>query len=315
MSTFKIPTVTDRESFVSGVIHRCEFFRRIQIWPDASEVNFEGWLSNFSGKDETYLAAKILSGFMFCSKRMVNRLLYDAIGNVIAAIQCVRGRYQNRFYNDGVYYCYIPGENPSETDSGHLFLRKLRDVLHISPDRILAPSQLVSLFQRSSPGSLNLVFCDDFVGSGCQCRVALCDRTYSELGDVSIYDFAQANQHVLAYAPIIANGLGYKRIKAWLPKLLLYPVHVLGDEYNLFSQMCFCWNHDIGLFKEGIALICDKCNMLGICDNNKEVSMKGFHGQGLMIGFEHGIPDSDSAIFFYSEKGWTPLMERYYERY
>lgn len=311
---FSESTTNERERFVKHVLQRCSFFRRTQVW-DASEVKFEGWIENFSGEDERFLAAKILNGFIYYSKSMVNRLLYDAIGNVIADIQHIRGCSEYRFYNKNVYYCYIPGEKPSETDSGHIFLRKLRDALHVSPDRILAPSQLVSLLERGRTETLNLVFCDDFVGSGCQCRVALHETTYSELGGVSIYDFAVANNHVLAYAPIIANGLGYKRITSWLPKLLLRPVHVLGDEYNLFCSTCFCWNHDIGLFKEGIAMICDKCKSLGICDDNKEVSMKGFHGQGLMIGFEHGIPDSDSAIFFYTEKGWTPLMERYYERY
>jgi len=307
-------TTNEREHFVKHVLQRCSFFRRIQVW-DASEVNFEGWIENFSGKDERFLAAKILNGFIYYSKSMVNRLLYDAIGNVIAEVQHFRKLNDKKFYEKDVCYCYIPGEKPSPTDSGYTFLRRLRDKLSIPPDCILSLNELVSRLKESSNGRFNVVFCDDFVGSGCQCHMALKRHIYPELDNCSIYDFAGQNGQILAYAPIIANELGYRRICSWLPNLILRPVHVLGSEYNLFNPECFCWNHDIGLFKAGVDMIADKCRAIGICDDNREVSMKGFHGQGLMIGFEHGIPDSDSAIFFSSEKGWTPLMERYYERY
>ena len=76
----------EKDNFVNSTLERFKFFRQIQILPLASVFDFEGWMENFSGIEEKYIAAKILSGFMYYERGMVNRLLYDAIGNVIADI-------------------------------------------------------------------------------------------------------------------------------------------------------------------------------------------------------------------------------------
>lgn len=303
----------ERETFVNSTLERFRFFRQIQILPVAGVFDFEGWMENFSGMEERYIAAKILSGFMYYERGMVNRLLYDAIGNVIADIRKIRKSNGCNFYLKEVIYSFIPGETPSVTDSGYLFTRKLRDDLGVPPKHIVEFAEVISTLKNTPDNGLNLVFCDDFVGSGCQCRKALNGKNYTELGGQTIYGYALAHGQVLAYAPLIANMIGYSSIKVSMPDLILRPVHVLGDEYNLFNPQCFCWNYDSGLFNAGVDLITEKCRDIGIPDNNSAVSMKGFRGQGLMIGFEHGIPDSDSAIFFCKDR-WNPLMERYYER-
>jgi len=92
------------------------------------------------------------------------------------------------------------------------------------------------------------------------------------------------------------------------------PVHELGDEYSLFSEQCVCWNGEYDLYCAGVELIRRVSGILGISDDNGEVSVRGFGGQGLFVGFEHGIPDSDPAFFFYADKGWKPLMGRSYAR-
>lgn len=303
----------ERDNFINSTLERFRFFRQIQILPLASVFDFEGWMENFSGIEEKYIAAKILSGFMYYERGMVNRLLYDAIGNVIADIRKFRKSDECDFYRKKVIYSFIPGETPSVTDSGYLFTRKLRDDLGVPPEHIVEFSKVISILQNAPKGELNLVFCDDFVGSGSQCRKALNGKDYIEFGGLTIYDYALANGQVMAYAPLIANILGFNRIKVSMPDFILRPVHILGAEYNLFNSQCFCWNYDSGLFNAGVEMIAEKCRNIGIPDNNSTVSMKGFHGQGLMIGFEHGIPDSDSAIFFCKNR-WNPLMERYYER-
>lgn len=303
----------ERENFVNSTLERFKFFRQIQILPVARVFDFAGWMENFAGTEERYIAAKILSGFTYYESGMANRLLYDAIGNVIADIRRIRKSNESDFHAKRVIYSFIPGETPSVTDSGYLFARKLRDDLGISPENIVDFAKVVSILQGSSRSDVNLVFCDDFVGSGCQCRKALNGKKYEDLDGQTIYDYALAHGQVLAYAPLIANVIGFNVIKASMPDFILHPVHILGDEYNLFNSQCFCWNYDAGLFNAGIEMITEKCRNLGIPDNNSVVSMKGFRGQGLMIGFEHGIPDSDSAIFFW-KNNWNPLMERYYER-
>ena len=50
----------ERETFVNSTLERFRFFRQIQILPVAGVFDFEGWMENFSGMEERYIAAKIL---------------------------------------------------------------------------------------------------------------------------------------------------------------------------------------------------------------------------------------------------------------
>ena len=301
-----------KEKFVKATLERGSFLRRINVWPP-SDIFYEEWLSNFVSLDDRYIASKILNSFLYYSKPMVAKLLHDAVGNAISLIAQKVHPSERGFYKKEVFYSYIPGENPNPTDSGLLFMRKLREALDISDHKTLMFDTLKDkLLKEGTKQRLLIVLCDDFVGSGNQCIKALTTPLSSEC-NASVYNLAQSGGHTIAYAPLISNSLGARRIQTRLPDLIFTPAHVLGEEYNLFSEKCLCWEGDYDLYCAGVELIRRVSAKLGIRTDGV-VSVEGFGKQGLFIGFEHGIPDSDPAFFFYSEKGWKPLMRRYYER-
>lgn len=303
-----------KEEFVNEALERGSYLRKIGVWP-SSDVFYADWMSNFKTLDDRYVASKILNNFLYYSKPMVAKLLHDSVGSAISVIAQKMGPRSKEFYKKEIVYSYIPGEHPNATDSGLLFMRKLKEELNIPESRTLMFDQLKTLIlDESGRTELKIVLCDDFVGSGCQCVKALTDVSLEKF-NMSIYEFAQKFGLTIAYAPLIANGMGAKRIRTSLPNVVFTPAHILGGEYNLFSPTCICWEGDSDLYRAGVELIRRTSANLGIEDKtNGVVSVEGFGRQGLFIGFEHGIPDSDPAFFFYSDKGWKPLMRRPYER-
>lgn len=304
-------TAEAKQAYVSEVVNRGAFFRKVQLWPLSDRLDFEGWLQNFSGIDEQYLAARILSFFMYFPSRMIDRMLYDAIGAVVASLAVMRRSSHEDFHKTDVYYCYLPGEDESPINSGQTFVAKIRDRLHVPPDRIVTFDKLVDLICHGMPCG-NVVFSDDVVGSGNQCVSALSKRVPKL--DKSLYEYAASYNITICVVPLIANKFGVAEVNRRMPKLWLRPLHILGEEYNLFDPSCLCWDGDAELYRVGVNLILSKSRCLGIPDNGDVVSARGYQNQGWALGFEHGIPDAVPALFFFSEKGWKPLIWRAYDR-
>lgn len=306
---------SEKEKYIAEVIKREHFLRDVQVLPLEDKFNFEGWLSNFSQLNDKYIAAKILANFIYYPKKMVDRLMYDSVGaatSILAKKFSIGDR--RRYHKYNVFYSYIPGERPNPTDSGYLFLREVRDFLHVPQNQIVQFGELRDLIYSELKADSAIVFCDDIIGSGAQCITAL-NMPRKKGAEFSIYDACCSRGVHLAYAPIIANNFGVERIKKLMPKLLVTPAHELSDQYCLFSPNCICWDGDSDMFESGVEFLLRIHGNLGIAeDESKTISARGYGNQGLFIGFEHGIPDACPAFFFYHEKGWIPLMERVYER-
>jgi hypothetical protein len=287
---------------------RSDYFRRVQVWPASDELDYKGWLANFSGDEERSLAALMLDFFMFYPKKMINYMLTKTVGYAGYALANHFADWDHKHFKDRCIYTFITGENPNPTDSGHIFVRKLRDELHIGEGRIIDFSDLHETL-NAKPTPVPVILVDDFVGSGMQCVTAWnrrCPKT-----DLTIPDLV-AMGHVFIYAPLIASLKGVTLIKKNCPDLKLSIAHTLGEEYDLFNPKCICWKNDADLFAKGTDLIIEKSRSLGIPDKG-ENSVKGFHEQGLALAFEHGAPDAIPAIFYWADN-WTPLVKRVYNR-
>lgn len=306
--TFDELTVDDKVSFVEKILDRCMFFRKAQVFPLSSGYDFEGWLSNFSDVADRFIAAKILAGFVYFPKMIVERMLYDAVGNANCKIAEMRGVRDPDFYKENIYFSFVPGEHPESTDSGYVFLRMLKEKLNIPSKRIIDFRELGHKIRVEGKGhELNIVLCDDIVGSGNQCVNALMS---SELCGEPIYECAERCHHILSYVPLVANTSGVEYIKHQVPNLHLWPVHTIGDEYDLFSEKCICWGGDPKLYKAGIEMIRRKSAEIGLLEDGGVASVRGFNNQGLIVAFEHCIPDAAPAIFFTTNHGWKPLKRR-----
>lgn len=94
----------DKVRFIHEVKERGSFFRRVQLWPLSDTFDFEGWLDNFEGIDEKYIAAKMLSSFMFFPSKIIDRMLYDGIGCEASRVALSEKNSSADFYKKEIYY-------------------------------------------------------------------------------------------------------------------------------------------------------------------------------------------------------------------
>ncbi|OAV63850.1 hypothetical protein Barb6XT_03023 [Bacteroidales bacterium Barb6XT] len=303
------------DSLYSNTIDKATFFRSLQVWPLDEVLNYKGWLNNFSDPEERKIACLILDFFMFYPKNMLNQMLKSVVGYAGYIFASHFSDWEHDDFKNRCIYSFIPGETINPTDSGHIYVRKLRNSLGIPEERIVAYSELYSILENSTT-NFPVIFVDDFVGSGAQCDKAWNDNR-GGLRRYTLSEIATTSGHKFVYAPLIVNKMGYDRICNECTGLTLVPSHILNDEYNLFNQKCICWKGDIDLYDKGTQLIIEKSRDLGIPSTNGDevIDVKGFGEQGLALAFDDdGVPDAIPAIFYWCADNWTPLIKKEYQR-
>lgn len=293
-----------QQEYINDIIYRCKFFQDTQVWPLRNELDYNGWLGNFHKTEEKYLAAVILSFYIYYSKALILKLCADTLSCVCSLI-----RSQNSYsaHHDffTFYYTFPTGKEKPFTKSGAVFMRMLTNKFGVSNDKIM---DLKSISDKvlSSTIPLNIVILDDFIGSGKQC----CDSFSSSLFSLAI---KRNPIHNIILAPLICNKIGYDNIREAYPNIMIATAHLLGEEYNLFSKSCICWRGDDELYNAGTSLILEKSEELGIpSDGRREIDAKGYAEQGLAISFSHGTPDAVPGIFYFDKNGWNNLVSRPY---
>lgn len=301
-----------KNEILAKTLERSKYLRDIHTLPIANEFDYNGWLNNFETERDIEIACHILDFFTYFPKNMVDKMLKTSVGKAGFELSNHFKNWNHSDFFDRCYYSFIPGETPGPSDSGNLFIRKLRDELGIPEDRLISFSEIHNTIEDSFV-PLPIIFVDDFVGSGQQCKTAWCinrggpkNRTLQEI--------AEKDGHKFVYAPLIVNYLGYNYINKHCKGLVLTPAHIIGEEYNLFNQNCICWKNDINLFNDGVELILRKSKELNIphtygLNVNDE---RGYKGQGLALAFEHGAPDAIPAFFYWKHENWTPLIKKAY---
>ncbi len=290
-----------------------KLFRDVQVWPLSTELDYDGWLGNFSDDSDRAIAEQILDFFTYYSKKMVNQMLAMSVGGAGIVLKGLYTDWTHSHFKQKCIYSFIPGEDPNESDSGHIFIRKIREIANIPQSQLIRFNDLFDYLEQNSSSPIPVILIDDIIGSGLQCKTAWCDQ----IGGVklnTLKEISHKYNHKFIYAPLIINKMGFDLIKRDCPELLLSPAHIIGEEYNLFNEKCICWHNDKSLFDKGTEMILRKSAELGIKNNNSVVSAKGFRGQGLAIAFEHGIPDAVPAFFYWESDNWVPLIKKSYER-
>lgn len=269
-------------------------FREFQIWPLSDRLDVESWLTNFL-PEHSELAFRLAESFIYVSEPMTNAML-------VAVMQ----RLTNELFPtaasgsmDDACFVLVEGERPHTTDSGHLFQRKLRDVLGIPERRLLRPGDALAREGEFS----TFVFADDFVGSGLQ-FLHTWVRPHSGVG---FRDLAAQKKHRFAYAPLICSFLGWRNLSAYTPDVLLRPMHALSLEDNLLHAKNPLWSaHD---HAAGVAILKQYAAAAGYTDEDgRTQDWRGFNMQGLSLSFSHGIPDATLPIFHSRRNSWKPLV-------
>jgi hypothetical protein len=291
---------------------RATFFQTVHAWPLSEELNFAGWLQNFSEGKDRKIACHILNFFTYFPERMVDQMMRVAVGKLGNYLSLHFSDWKHSDFKTRCLYSFIPGETQNPTDSGHLFTRKLRDALGIPEEFIINYSRIPEVLAETIKPT-PIIFVDDFVGSGEQCH---CAWNINKLHGKTLKEISDDSGHKFIYAPLIVNELGFNRIKKKCPSLILSTAHILGSEYNLFNPNCICWNNDLDLHRAGVELILRKSYELGIPFTGGRVTCdgKGFLEQGLALSFSHGTPDAVPSFFYWCHENWTPLIQKRYER-
>lgn len=293
---------------------RSKFFQTVQAWPLDEDLNYEGWLDNFTTGEERELACMILGFFNHYSSKMVIQMLKTSVSGAGYIFVKHFSDWKHTDFENRCIYSFIPGETMNPTDSGHIFTRILRDEMRVPEGRIVNYMYMPQVLEQLTEPT-PIIFVDDFVGSGAQVRKAWLQNKFSYNGK-TLSEMCITAGHSVVYAPLVVNSDGYKVITRDCIGLHLSPTHILGPEYNLFDPDCICWNGDVTLFQKGTELILAKSRMLGIpSTNGVDVrDEKGFGRQGLAISFHHGAPDAIPAFFYWNSDSWTPLIRKQYQR-
>jgi hypothetical protein len=159
----------------------------------------------------------------------------------------------------------------------------------------------------------NVVFLDDFVGSGNQMRETW-RRKYSTTGPSSFAELARARRFHAIYLTLVATRYGLQSLEFDCPDLILRPAHLLGDEYSVRNLASLPANRSIPSLADRIhALLAKYAPTLVLNDDLRKAdyALYGWHSLGLLLGFEHGIPDATiPLIWAEGQAGWTPLARR-----
>ena len=297
------------------VISRCDFFKTVGLWPFTFDnvLNPTGWLSNFTD-DEQQFAVHLLSSFMYYSDSMTDSLFVSAFNALSQEIISTKKNYLlaeaewARFKNE-LIICRVTGEEPNDSDSGYLFVRKARQLLGISERNILSPEIALDalLIQNDRP----IMFVDDFVGSGQQ-FLATWTRNYlveTSNTTVSFKFLSNALSGLNAfYCPLFCSEYGYNILKTQCPELKVRPAHILNSQYSALSHDSIIWPPS--LKADAVDFVKKSSLRAGIPDNNGDEDWRGFHQLGLTLAFQHSIPDATLPIFCWDDNGWIPLRRR-----
>jgi hypothetical protein len=303
----RAPTDLTRE----WVLSRCRYFAAVGLWPTVGDgFDPEGWLRNFEPQEERH-ALYLLNGYLYFSRRIIDRLFIEALHSLCAKIAdpsdgptALRARWMD--FVRTALVVPVRGERPNPSDSGAIFVRRARDLIAIDEKRLLEPVDAARTVEDSP--DLPIVFVDDFLGTGNQMLSTWLDRTPSGGSGVrqSYADLSQEGFGKYYYCPIVATVDGIRTLTAKAPALTIRAAHVLPDHASVFAPESLAWPAELASTAEDfVRTASDRAKI----PNNPASTTywKGYRGLGLMVGFEHGVPDATLPILYWNQNGWTPL--------
>lgn len=293
-------------------LDRLRFYREMQLWPISRKLNFENWLANFQTDEDKEIAEHILKFFVYIPDDMMTQLLQTVVGKCGHYFMSYDTSWCHDSFTNNCWYSFIQGENKEDrTDSGYVFIRMLHEELGVPNSKIVDFQQLISILECKVPEPQNVILVDDFVGTGAQCDTAWNIHKYGKSGK-TLSEHVQSFHHRIAYAPLIVNEMGFKRIKKNCKGLHLEYCYKLSFEYSLFNLNGACWRGNNDMYKRWLDMLRRIAVAEGFPITRGGVAddVQGFGCQGLAIAFDHCIPDACPSIFYKETETWKPLKSR-----
>lgn len=267
------------------------------------EIDPTGWMGNFDDEDKA-VAAALLESFVFYNDDMVSSLLRSALASIAADPEFETGPVAWDEFLDRALVTFPSGEEPSPTDSGYHFVRKMRQ-FGFSEGQILDPQGVINRVEKATE-PVTLILVDDIIGSGDQ-LVESWNRGYQLHGG----GYTSLQEHydndrigtVYVVAPFVTS-VARQRVAEDMPFLRVRTAHTLGPEYSALSERTILVPEPLRQKLKEIVI--KYAPRIGL----SEEEAFGHGRQGLNIAFGHSTPDLTLPFIWTSAPGWKPLRRR-----
>ena len=282
-------------------MEKAEFMVNVHVWPLKSKLDPQRWLSNFND-DELYVAVHLLDQFMYFGEELLDAIFLSGFQRISMSMLEPRNPVELRplweEFLESVIVTPVQGEDENISDSGHIFVRKARQVLGLSEDNLLDPYVAPSEAMQSGRP---LVFVDDFVGTGQQMITMWKTHNLGMVAESGVPIF---------YAPALATNFGYHAILEECDGLILSPGQLIPDEYSAIAQNSILW--PAGKAEEYLRIVKRASLRAGIPDTNGRLAddWQGFGKLGLALAIHGSVPDATLPLFRWEGNGWNPLIRK-----
>ena len=99
---------------------RLGFYRKMQLWPIANELDFENWLDNFQSEEDKEIAFQILDDFIYIPDTLVNQMLQTVIGFCGYFFSSVDPTWTYDSFKNNCWYSFVQGEGEDDITSSLL---------------------------------------------------------------------------------------------------------------------------------------------------------------------------------------------------
>lgn len=286
---------------------RCAALKAASFWPPEPRMRPGAWLSNFDEQDLPF-AIGLLEKFTFYGASLTDALLVSAFRSVGDGLEKGPAAPARTVLEEALRHAIftpVRGETPNPADSGHLFCRKARQLLHIPDNRMFDTADAINSAKAGTP----IVFVDDFIGSGDQ-FLSTWTAPFDQSG-ASFETVHATSPFTVIYITLVATDYGIGNINARAPAVAVCPTHILERKSTIYEA----FGTDPQTLVQIDSFLKKYATKLRPTEHwiatNIQWLKYGYKGRGLMLGFDHSIPDATLPIFWSPGiDEWEPLIER-----
>jgi hypothetical protein len=297
------------------ITDKCEMFVDFQLWPTHSVIDKTGWLSNFPDHEKKH-AVHLLNSFYHISYQLADKILITTIRNLSRELFTSGDSYADLkhrwidFLSDLIVTFPADDERPGPTDSGYYYARRMRQIVGIPQEQILSPEDAVrSIATNNVPR--NVVFVDDFAGTGLQYLATWTRRIEIGPGVFSSFSDLSASGIVTAYyAPLLATSFAKSNIRMAAAPTMLRPGHLLTERYSALNTGGLIWPPSLSATAPKFLEQASQRAHIPDTDGTATNDWRGFAKLGLTFSIGDSIPDASLPLIYWEEGGWKPLKRR-----
>lgn len=290
------------------ILDNCSALSRTGFWPKMPlEIDPKGWLANFTN-EEMDVALALLESFIYLNEESTTKLLVSAfrsIGNSRLGSAYMGAHVTPSAWNQlqvDMVVTYPTGEEPNASDSGHLFVRRARQVLGVGEAQIFEPAKAVELL-ATHPG-VPLVMIDDFAGSGDQ-FLKTWDRVYpTSRGDLSLASLSGSQRLDAYYVVPVITWMASQRVSNRAPAVQICSGHVLSSRYSVTDPRSVVMP---AALRSQVAQVVRAASARAGVDPRVAF---GYRDLALALAFSHSVPDATLPLFWQESDSWKALVPR-----